>query len=73
MNALLDQLGALSSSEKLQIVEQLWDEIGASREPIVVRDWHRAEGTRRAAELEANPDIAITREELWKRVNERDA
>ena len=70
MNVALDQLRKLPIAEKLRIVEQLWDDIAASDEPLVLRDWHIAEAQRRDAELDANPDIALTREQLWKRVDE---
>lgn len=66
------QLRKLPTSEKLRIVEQLWDDIGASDESVVVQDWHKTEGRRRAAELDADPDIALTREELWQRAGETD-
>ncbi len=32
---------------------------------------HRVEAERRAAELEADPSIALSREELWQRVDKR--
>ena len=70
MNVELDQLRKLPIADKLRIVEELWDDIGASDEPLVLRAWHKDEATRRANELEADPDIAITREGLWKRVDE---
>jgi putative addiction module component (TIGR02574 family) len=69
MSTALDQLRSLPVSEKLQIVEQLWDDIGASSEPPVLHEWHQAEATRRMAELKANPEIALTRDELWKQVD----
>ncbi len=67
----LEELRKLPVAEKLRIVEELWDDIGSSDEPLIVRDWHKTEARRRAAELEADSDLAITRDELWKRVNER--
>ena len=70
MNVELDQLRKLPIAEKLRIVEQLWDDIAASDEPLVLRDWHIAEAQRRDAELDADPGIALTREQLWKRVDE---
>jgi len=70
MSVELDQLRKLPIAEKLRIVEQLWDDIAASDEPLVLRDWHVAEAQRRDAELDTNPEIALTREELWKRVDE---
>jgi putative addiction module component (TIGR02574 family) len=73
MSVDLGELRKLSATEKLRIVEQLWDDIGASDEPVVVQGWHEAEGRKRAAELQANPEIALTREELWQRVDGTDA
>jgi putative addiction module component (TIGR02574 family) len=72
MNVELEQLRKLPIADKLRIVEELWDDIGASDEPLVLRDWHKVEARRRVAELGANPDLAITREELWKRVDQSD-
>lgn len=66
------QLRNLPATEKLRIVEQLWDDIGAADEMIVVQDWHKVEARKRAADLDAQPDIALTREELWRRVDETD-
>lgn len=65
----LTDLRNLPVSEKLRIVELLWDDIGASDEPIVLQPWQREEAQRRSAELKADPSIAIDRDELWRRVN----
>lgn len=70
MNARLDELRKLPIAEKLRIVEALWDDIAASKDPHVVRDWHIAEAKRRDAELDADPGIALTRDQLWQRVDE---
>ena len=68
----LEELRKLPLAEKLRIVEELWDDIGDSDEPFPLQEWHTQEAKRRAAELEATPEIALTREELWKRVDQRD-
>jgi len=65
----LNDLRNLPVSEKLRIVELLWDDIGASDEPIVLQPWQRDETQRRSAEMKADPSIAINRTELWRRVN----
>ncbi len=72
MPADIDQLRGLPVAEKLRIVEQLWDDIGANSGQDAIQDWHKVEAHRRSVELLANPDIALTREELWKRVEETD-
>ena len=60
----------LPIADKLRIVEQLWEDIAASREPFPLQPWHQEEAQRRAEELDRNPEIALTREELWKRVGD---
>lgn len=72
MSADITQLRALPVAEKLQIVEQLWDDIADADGAEVVQEWHKAEARQRAAELQADPDIALTREELWQRVDQTD-
>ena len=68
----LENLRQLPIGEKLRVVEELWDDIAASGERFPLPDWHREEAERRAADLEADPSIALTREELWQRVDESD-
>ena len=59
----------LPTTEKLRLVTQLWDDIASSSEPVVVPAETLEEATRRSKELQANPDIAIDEEELWRRVD----
>jgi putative addiction module component (TIGR02574 family) len=70
MHADFEHLRQLPIAEKLRIVEALWDDICESQEPIPLHPWQIEEVKRRAAELDANPDLAITEEELWRRVDE---
>ena len=70
MSIELEELRKLPIADKLRIVEQLWDDIAASREPFPWQPWHQEEAQRRAEEVDRNPGIAITREELWKRVGD---
>lgn len=70
MSTNLDDLRKLPVAEKLRIVAALWDDIGTSDEPLVLRDWHQQEAQRRADELAAKPGLAISRDELWRRVDE---
>jgi putative addiction module component (TIGR02574 family) len=72
MSTDISHLRNLPVAEKLQIIEQLWDEIHESDERLVIRDWHLEGAKRRAAELDANPDSALTRDELWKLVDGSD-
>lgn len=70
MDTPLEQIQQLPIADRLSLVEQIWDGIGQSDEPLIIRDWHKKEARRRAAELDADPSIAITRDELWKRVDD---
>ena len=62
-------LHKLPFSEKLKLVTKLWDDIAASKEPIIVPPEVVAEATRRSLEIKADPSIAIDDEELWRRVD----
>ena len=66
-----DSLHNLPVADKLRIVGQLWDDIGASAETAGLQDWHKDEIHRRVAELETAPESAITEDELWKLVDRR--
>ena len=65
----ISELYNLSVAEKLRIVEALWDDIGASDEPVGLHPWQRDESNRRSEELKSDPSIAIDRAELWRRVD----
>ncbi len=65
----ITNLRELSVADKLRIVTQLWDDIAASTEPIVVPPDVLEEASRRSAELRADPSIAIDDDELWRRVD----
>lgn len=72
MHPQMKNLQRLTASEKLQIVEELWDDLTNSPEPIPFPQWHRDEASRRAAELDADPSMAIDRDTLWRRVGGQD-
>lgn len=65
----ISELRSLPVAEKLRIVELLWDDIGAAGEPITLHTWQFEKATRRAAELKADPSLAIDRDEMWRRVD----
>lgn len=54
----------LPTAEKLRIATHLWDDIAASTDPIVVPPDVLREASRRSAELQADPSIAIDEDEL---------
>jgi len=65
----ISTLRHLPVAEKLRIVTELWDDIAASNEAIVLPPDQSREASRRSAELIANPSIAIDELELWRRVD----
>lgn len=65
----ISNLRNLPIADKLRIVTQLWDDIAASTDPVVVPPDVLREASRRSAELQADPSIAIDDDELWRRVD----
>ncbi|MBI5470731.1 MAG: addiction module protein [Ignavibacteriae bacterium] len=64
MNSVFD----LSPSEKLQLVEDLWDDLASAPHEIPLRDWQKQELERRRANLLKNPSSALSWEEIKRRV-----
>ena len=65
----LDELHGLPIGQKLDLVERLWDDIGASSEPLPLPEWVKEETSRRLIEMKANPSANLTEEEVWRRVD----
>ena len=65
----ISNLRDLPLQDKLRIVTQLWDEIAASNDPVVLPPEILQEASRRAQELKDDPSIAIDDDELWRRVD----
>ena len=61
----------LSPAEKLQLVEDLWDDLAASPAAVPVHDWQKEELARRKANLMNNPASALSWDEVKKRVRTR--
>lgn len=65
----ITNLRDLPVADKLRIVTQLWGDIAASTDPVVLPPDVVREASRRSAELKADPSIAIDDDELWRRVD----
>ena len=63
-----ETLRTLPPEQKLALVTELWDDL-ASSSPLTLPLDELAEMERRREEIQANPAIAIDRDELWRRVN----
>jgi len=71
MNPAHTSIVDLSPSEKLQLVEDLWDDLAATPEAVPVHDWQKEELARRKANLMQNPASRLTWEEVKQRVRSR--
>ncbi len=71
MNSGVTSVFDLSPSEKLQLVEDLWDDLAATPEAVPVHDWQKKELARRRANLLQNPASGLTWEEVQRRVRAR--
>lgn len=67
MNQNFTQLFELSTAEKLQLVEDLWDDIAQSPEEISVLDWQKQELRNRKENYLNNPNSG----DSWEIVKER--
>lgn len=61
----------LSPSEKLQLVEDLWDDLAADPSEVPVYDWQKEELARRKANLMSKPASGLPWEEVKRRVRSR--
>ena len=68
IEAAIATLAALPVDERIQAVQVLWDSIPPEEAPAELTDEQRQLFARRAAELDANPDIAITWEQIKARI-----
>lgn len=63
-----DSVFDLSPAEKLQLVEDLWDDLASTPEAVPVHEWQKAELERRKANLMKRPAAGLTWEEVKKRI-----
>ena len=71
MNINVEELRALSITEKLDLVELLWDDIGESGTSVPLPAWTEQEALRRREELVNDPAAGLSHEEVWRRINGR--
>jgi putative addiction module component (TIGR02574 family) len=71
MNAAARSVFELSPSEKLQLVEDLWDGLAADPESVPVHEWQKKELTRLNENLLKNPASGLTWDEVKRRVRAR--
>jgi putative addiction module component (TIGR02574 family) len=61
----------LHPSEKLQLVEDLWDDLAATPGAVPVQAWQKKELARRKASFKKNPASGLDWEQVKKRVRRR--
>lgn len=71
MSPTVNSVFDLSPSEKLQLVEDLWDDLAATPDAIPIHDWQKEELARRKANLLRNPASGLSWEEVKRRVRGR--
>lgn len=71
MNHSIDSVFDLSPSEKLQLVEDLWDDLAANPSDVPIADWQVAELERRQANLKNHPATGLDWEEVKRRIRSR--
>ena len=67
MNTEFPQIFELSFSEKLQLLEDLWDSISQDSEQLPILDWQKEELAKRKATYLNNPDSGSS----WEVAKER--
>jgi putative addiction module component (TIGR02574 family) len=66
MNADIASVFDLSPAEKLQLVQDLWDDLAANPQDVPFYSWQEEELDRRQAHLEAHPESALTCADLGR-------
>ena len=61
----------LSPTEKLQLVEDLWDDLAATPSDVPVHEWQKEELARRKANLISRPASGLSWEEVKHRIRSR--
>ena len=58
----------LSPSEKLQLVEDLWDDLAAAPSDVPVHEWQKEELARRKANLTSKPSSGLSWDEVKRNI-----
>ena len=63
-----DSIFDLIPPEKLQLVEDLWDDLASTPSEVPLHDWQKEEVERRKANLMSKPNSGLSWEEVKDRV-----
>lgn len=70
MDVYTDAIRDLSAADKLRLVERIWDDLAAGGTPLPLPDWAVAEAARRRDHMRADPQLGLTHDEVWKRIDD---
>jgi putative addiction module component (TIGR02574 family) len=65
---LVAEILALPASERMLLVEAIWDSIAATPDALELTQWQKDELDRSLAEFEADPDSGASLEEVFARI-----
>lgn len=68
MNPKTNSVFELSPSEKLQLVEDLWDDLASTSEDVPVYEWQKEELARRKNNLMKNPTTGLNWQDVKQRI-----
>ena len=72
MNSAEPSIFDLSPAEKLQLVEDLWDDLACTPNAVPVHEWQKQELARRKANLANHPASGLSWEHVKQRVRRPD-
>ncbi|HEX7380319.1 MAG TPA: addiction module protein [Pirellulales bacterium] len=61
----------LSPAEKLQLVQDLWDDLAATPEDVPIPEWQKQEVERRKANLLKNPASGLEWSQVKRNIRQR--
>lgn len=67
----MDSIFELGPAEKLQLAEDLWDNLAATPDAVPVYDWQKAELERRQANLKSHPAPGTSWDDIKRRIRSR--
>ena len=72
MHPAMDQLSNLPVSERLTLVQELWDSIAQAQQQLPAQEWHREIVKARLADFEGREqEIGLSRQQTWDEVGRR--
>lgn len=71
MDSNSDSVFNLTPPEKLQLVEDLWDDLAAIPSDVPVHEWQKEELARRKANLMSKPASGLSWDQVKRRIRSR--